>query len=204
MWLQLSTVLFLGLYVLKYHLAGYTAAQFGYLSVLFGVYGVVCTASMALIKECAAGPAGTPTVAMLITILATCYDTFKGGRRGAQATAVALLNVHMSAVRASAWTQCTVGFGCASVCAIALVVLCRPQTVDPAPYGRLNAIAVLLCLHAATVYELPLLVAVGFGALDHSSSYFFAMVSVVAAAANPVEPPLRVLAASAVLGFAAV
>ena len=141
---------------------------------------------------------------MIVAILATCYDTFKGGHRGAQATAAALIHLHMAAVRGDAVTNCTIGFGVASLCAIAAVVVGHRPTTPPAPYGQLNAIAVLLCLHAATVYELPLLIAVAFGALDRRSNYLFAIVAVVGAAANPVEPPARVLVACCTLAAVAV
>lgn len=205
MWLSLLSVLSAVFYVVKYHLAGTTAANPDNAAVLFGVYGVLCTTVNAMVPECSVANPGARTAALVTTLVTTTYDIFKGGQQGAQATAAVLVHILLATVRAGTTNTCQAGFGLASLLGFAmLAVLPRVPPASATRLAQLNAAAVLLCLPYATIYELPLLMAVAYCTLDKRFSHLFAATAVLVAAANPDEPPARVLLGCAMIAFTAV
>jgi hypothetical protein len=205
MWLSLLTVLSAAFYVVKYHLAGASPVRPDRIAVLFGVYGIICTTVNALVAECAMASSSTRTAALVTTIATTTYDVFRGGQQGAQATAAVLVHLLLATVRAEQTTTCQAVLGSLSLLGFALMAAARsPPPAHAARFAQLNAFAVLLCLPRATIYELPLLAAVGYCTLDKRFSPVFAVAAVLAAAANPEEPHTRVLLGCAMLAFTAV
>lgn len=204
MWAELLGVVSVGLYVLKYHLAGYTAAAADYVPVLFGVGAVVLHLAMVAAPECAVGAPATQLSALLVSLAGTIYDAFGGGHRGAQATAAGLVHVLLAGVRGDARGECASALGVCMLVGLAAVVCFH--TPSPRPAGRVTAVTgvvVVLCLPRATPYEVLLLLAVACAPLDPRGSYAFAAVATVAAAANPVEPFAAVLVGCALAAFAA-
>jgi hypothetical protein len=205
MWLSLLSVLSAVFYVVKYHLTGTTTVNQDNAAILFGVYGILYTTINALVPECSVGVPGARTAALVTTLVTTTYDVFRGGQQGSQATAAVLVHLLLATVRAGATTTCQTIFGLVSLFGFALMAMVpHVRPAGAMRLAQLNAPAVLLCLPYATVYEIPLLVAVAYGTLDKRFSHLFAAAAVLVAASNPEEPPARVLLGCAMLAFTAV
>jgi hypothetical protein len=202
MWLELTGVASVGLYVVKYHFAGHTSAGVDYIYVLVGVCATVCVLAMMVAAECAVATPSARLAALMTIIVATMYDTFKGGHRGAQATAAVSIQLLVATARADV-TTCTGALALCTLVGLAVLILHR-TTAAPLPRVTwLNALVVLLILPQAAPYDVMLLLAVACAPVDPKASYLFAIAAVCTAAANPITPPARVLLACAAVSFSA-
>jgi hypothetical protein len=204
MWLELTGVLSVGVYVVKYHLAGHTAPGVDYVYVMIGVCATVCIMAMMVAAECAVADPPARIAALMTVLVATMHDTFKGGHRGAQATAAVMIQLLVATARAVEVTTCTGSLAVCTLVGVAVLVLHRAPSAVLKRITWLNAGVVILILPRSDLYEVPLLLAVACAPVDPKSSYVFAIFSVLAAAANPVAPPTRVMLGCAAVAFSAV